>query len=236
MELLKLPLELILNITDYLSDRSINRLASTSRQLHTALLPLSYKVNAKENCCSALHFGIIENRISTTIKALENGAALDKISFAGPTAFTYTARYGSLEMLRLLLSYDEHQLNEIDGNLETALMVAVCRENVEVVRFLVAQSGVNCNYTESGVSILRCAVRSGNLEIVGLLLDSPDTDVATAGWDSFGPLGGAAFLGQLEVMKLMMQKRPHLDLHAPDKRTKYVLHQAVQGEREEVVR
>ncbi|VDI36122.1 Hypothetical predicted protein [Mytilus galloprovincialis] len=59
---------------------------------------------------------------------------------------------------------------------------------------------------QSGDSLLHCAVKDGNLEIVQLLLGRPDIDQNKANKDGDTPLHSAVCGEQLDIVQLLLDR------------------------------
>jgi len=119
-------------------------------------------------------------------------------------AIRNAVKTGDINVVKKLIGDDIEVLNTVTV-FGTWLHVAVKKENLQIVRYLV-EKGIDVN-TKGGTfdaSALNLAAGSGNLEIVKYLIESgAELDVSLA---KRNPLFGAIYGGHQEVVKYLVQK------------------------------
>jgi len=110
-----------------------------------------------------------------------------------------------LRNLKLELNWRNHE-----GR--TALHEACSNGNVETVKFLVEQPGIDVNVRDhEGRTPLLLSVKSGDPQCVRILLDGGrGIDAALADYNGWTPLWWAAFFGDVEVVELLIAIAPDL--------------------------
>jgi ankyrin repeat protein len=89
----------------------------------------------------------------------------------GLTPFHYTAEFGTVEMMKLLLNYHIN-INEKDYDDRNGLFKACSRKNIPIINFLIT-NGIDINSVDKyGNSALHRVCINGYIEIIQLLLKS----------------------------------------------------------------
>jgi ankyrin repeat protein len=98
-------------------------------------------------------------------------------------------------------------VNKANVHGETPLIVAVQKNKLEVVKFLVQEGKAHVNQaTNSGMTPLYVAASMGQLEIVQWLIDIGDADVEQAVANGTTPLFVAIYKGDVEMVQWLVQE------------------------------
>ena len=125
------------------------------------------------------------------------------------------------------------RVNKKDNDGETALYLAVKKENEALVRLLVDRGADVQAKDNYGMTVLHCAAERGNEAVVRLLVDS-GADVKAKDYNGNSPLHWAAERGSEAVVRLLVDKGA--DVKAKGKDGDTVLHWAAVIGNEAVVR
>ncbi len=112
---------------------------------------------------------------------LEQGGDIDQLSITQLTALGQVAKQGDLEMMELLVAKGADIAKIKDINL--SLWVAAYCQKWELVKSLIVDKKANVDFVHAQLSILSCAVRAENLEIIKFLVEKggAKTDVSVDG-------------------------------------------------------
>jgi len=121
------------------------------------------------------------------------------------------------------------------------LFKAIKGNNIDAVKLLIAE-GVNINQIYRYQTPLYYAVLKNKGEIVKILLDNganvnngcPDISKSESFEDGWSPLQCAAYMGRIEIVKLLLEKTPNIDVIMP-LRNQTALDMAIQRNRTEIV-
>ncbi|XP_077510079.1 B-cell lymphoma 3 protein-like isoform X4 [Amblyomma americanum] len=104
------------------------------------------------------------------------------------------------------------EINAVNNNKETALMIAVRKRSLNCVRVLVNHAApLDMNIQDKwGYTVLHEAVESNNLDIVNLLLSLPSADVTVMNKKGFNVLHSAAFQGNNFATEKIILRSPDL--------------------------
>lgn len=157
------------------------------------------------------------------------------------------ARTGNLQRVQELINTGAN-VNEIDKRGDTPLVCAIANHQPEIVQFLVGGGGADVNeYTEGYTSLSRAVLR-GNLDIVKILLNTPDIDVNQCNGDGETPFSLSikqaglhqknkeddAASRQKSILQALMDNGA--DVNQGDNRGFTPLHHAVARELDDVVK
>lgn len=120
-------------------------------------------------------------------------------------------------------------VNTVDKSGNSLLMLAVQKENIDLVRFLVEHRARQVK-NQYGDTPLMVAALKGNLDMVKLLVNA-GADVNNSGWT---PLIYAAFEGKDLVVRYLLEKGADVDAVAPNQMTALML--AAKNGHEDTVR
>jgi len=112
-------------------------------------------------------------------------------------------RHSDLDDLKSIISKNPTKINEINGNGNTFLHIAVHEGNIDIAKYLVSQGAVVNVKDRKDETPLQIAIHEGNVELVKYLI-SKGADVNTKNLFSETPLHRAADKGSLEIIKLLV--------------------------------
>ncbi|KFV05221.1 Ankyrin repeat and SOCS box protein 3 [Tauraco erythrolophus] len=186
------------------------------------LIEQGYSVDVPDNRrWVPIHEAAAHNRsecLKLLIRAAPSDDYINLKTFEGLCALHLSARYGSLESVRVLLEAGADP-NEVTTEATTALFLAVENEHVDVVKLLL-QHGANVKgpHSWSGWNSLHQASFQGCTEIMKILLEKGASEECV---DDFGitPLFVAAQYGQLESLRLLISHGADINCQAKDRAT-----------------
>lgn len=122
----------------------------------------------------------------------------------GHTLLMYASYKGSLEIVKLLLGYENINIDKKCKNGWDALMLASTKGHVEITKLLLDR-GANFNSeNEKGATALISAARAGSLETVALLLKK-GADINHKTQNGFTALMWASCVGYTDVVRLLCE-------------------------------
>lgn len=132
-----------------------------------------------------------------------------KICQDGRTAKTnacmFAAQVGSIEVVRLLIEYDESVVLKVDSHKDTALHYACRHGHLGVVRLLLQKNASNIEAVNSrNLTALDEAAESGHADIVAFMLRRDDIDPLRISRRNFIPLLRAAWTGDQDLIEMLM--------------------------------
>ncbi|PGH17926.1 hypothetical protein AJ79_00825 [Helicocarpus griseus UAMH5409] len=205
-----LPVELILIIAKHItSERVINALSRTNRQLNDILTPFLYDHNAKRprGKRSALLWASEHGRETTARKALEA-----RKSLTAKKPLLVAGQKGHHGIVKLLLEKDGVDLEYKRSRLEyTPLAHALTNGHDAVVKLLL-DAGANIDPWPRGrkrmglcPSLLSIAAKEGRCELIKLLLATGKLHVDDGGYRRESPLVTAVRGGHESAVKLLVE-------------------------------
>jgi len=199
--LISLPIELLILISEYLiSNADFSALARTNSLFYNLLNTRLYTRDAASGNQVALSWAAIFNRKNTGLKSI--GAGADVQSFTdfdtrikGCTPLMLAAYHGSIEMLQLLLTFEEVNPNSRDRKyIRPPISWAIKQNHTAVVRALLNDDRIDVNLQDKwGDTPLMIAVeyRPG---FISTLLQKGMADPRIANHHRATPLSRAAML------------------------------------------
>ncbi|MCP4747666.1 MAG: hypothetical protein GY874_16220 [Desulfobacteraceae bacterium] len=147
-------------------------------------------------------------------KWLEAGADVNHANKNGITPLIATACFDHIEIVKLLLSRPEIDVNKTDVyDGETPLIAAACFDHIEIVKLLLSRPEIDVNLANSrGWTALFCATWNGHIDAVKELLSHPDIDVnkdSSRGWTA---LFCATWNGRVDAVKELLS-HPDIDVN-----------------------
>lgn len=116
-----------------------------------------------------------ENNSAVVKRLLHLPNFSSRAMLCGSTLFTFNAYFNQYEIIELLLTCSDCNINAFDEFGDSALMVAIERAATPVVEQLLAQASININQVNgSGATPLMNAIMFGNVGAVRMLLARPD--------------------------------------------------------------
>ena len=211
-------------------------------------------INARHNWRTALENASSRGHQEVVRLLLDQGTAINPKRYNGRTAIRLATHSGHLEVVKLLLDYGA-DLNTESKCSDTPLIIASGKGNLKMVELLLEKRVIENKYLDVD-SALAAASRNGKLEIVKLILVRVDDcakyacrvlvgnrnleavrillDHGANGECIDNALICASGVGDLEIVKLLIEKRP--DLNARDAQGTTALIQASSNGRLEVVK
>ena len=147
----------------------------------------------------------------------------------GWSALHYIARHNKTDMLELFLKQPGINVNTINEDDETPLILACIFGHTDIVRTLSRVGGIKFNWTGCfgyDWSALHYSVHKNHYDCVKILLAISAVDVNQKNCDGDSPLSLALANSNVEILKLLLA-RTDLDLTATDHDGLTVVHQAV---------
>ncbi|XP_067653717.1 ankyrin repeat, PH and SEC7 domain containing protein secG-like [Haliotis asinina] len=165
---------------------------------------------------------------SDVVKLLvDRGANMSLVDKFGNNVIHHACIGGDLETVKLILSQNVMYINSRGNESRTPLMEAAWRGQSNVVKLLVDRGANLSLVDEYSYNVLHFACMGGDLETVQLILSQNVTDINIRGNGSRTPLMEAAFWGESDVVKLLMDRGANMSL--VDKFGNNVLHHACIG-------
>jgi ankyrin repeat protein len=179
-------------------------------KLRNAFLTPSEKY-AVTDIFNSLFAAVYRDRANVVSLLLEKNAEVNGVNEFGVTPLMIAADHGNIQIVQALL---EHGADVNAKNHEglTALFWPARRGHAQVVLLLV-QKGADPNLKDSyGATVLHAAVENNDLSSVKILLQKgAEVDVAL-NRTLWTPLMIAAERGQVEIVKLLLEKKPDLNM------------------------
>jgi ankyrin repeat protein len=144
----------------------------------------------------------------------------------------------NVEVVRLLLSHRDIDINRVDSEGATALYIASELGRIETVRLLLSKSKSEIDMnkaTKSGATALNIAFQKGHVEVFCLLLSKSEIDINKIMDNGVTALFMASQLGHLEAVRLLLSKSD-IDINKAMKDGATALYIASQEDNVKVVR
>ena len=171
----------------------------------SCFMPNSFKLKI-----DSYEYVITANNINDTFKAIIDNNIYEM------TPLIYASFSGNVPLAKFSIK-SKADINAKDENGSTALIVATTNGNLEIIKYLSQERGLEVNAQDDiGLTALMYAAESGNLEIVKYLIDERRADFNikedNQGHDAFIL---AILYGHLEVVKYFVEEK-RLDINAKD--------------------
>ncbi|KDR67657.1 hypothetical protein GALMADRAFT_146939 [Galerina marginata CBS 339.88] len=126
----------------------------------------------------------------------------------GDTALTLACCNNHESTVKLLISYDNIDINLPAGSGNTPLMLAVENGNLVITQLLIEHPCLNPNHRggQCWSTALVLASQDGNKEIVRLLLHRDGIDVNSSDWCGMSALARAAYGGHASIVELLVAR------------------------------
>jgi ankyrin repeat protein len=195
-------------------------------------LPIRLPSQAQANPDIMLEEAAQAGDMAKVQKALQQGADIDhKSDLGGDTALTYAARYGHIDIVRLLL--DKGAKIDAKNNYgQTALAQSAEHGNIEIVRLLLEKGASIEAGDKYGKTPLGESVEKAHFDVARALLDK-----GAKGKDSLllSLAGGFVFSGiETEGVKFLLANGADIDARDEHSNTPLIL--AVEGNKVEIVK
>ena len=146
------------------------------------------------------------------VKPLFKAAKVDDVS----AALILACENGHIEIVRMLLTRSDIDVNKTDGSRFTALMYAITEGNIEIVQILLTRSDIDVNMENRwGCTALVYAILNGHIEIVKMLLTRSDIDVNRKYSLGRTALMIASWKGRTEIVQMLLD-RSDIDVNKAD--------------------
>ena len=134
---------------------------------------------------------------------LATGADVNAANTKGTTPLMAAGEAGHADVIKVLGGNKQLDLETMDWNMDTALMLAVRNQQADAVKALI-DLGANVNFMKAGMSVLIAASYQGNVEIVKALLDG-GADTAWADENGDTALDVALATNHPQIAALLQQ-------------------------------
>lgn len=154
----------------------------------------------------------------------------------GSTALYKASLFGNTDAVVLLLQHSANINIRSRYNGWNALMVAVFKKQIDVIKHLLAYPAIDVNAQDHlQETALHLAADGGCFECVTLLLNHPGININAKNSLGRTPLIEAAFAGHLEIVRSLLS-HPDIEVNFVDKDRYTALHNAVSGRHLEIVK
>ncbi|OHT08785.1 hypothetical protein TRFO_22632 [Tritrichomonas foetus] len=157
----------------------------------------------------ALPTAIICEQIDISKHLISKGASgINNLSITGQRPLPYAIRCKNEELIHLVLSIPDVDINVFDEDQETALTLAVYQVNYELTKRLLFEfPNINVNHqNKDGETALRIAAANGRTEFVSLLLSISNINVNLKTKRGGTPLTGAVSANDPESVEMLLNR------------------------------
>jgi ankyrin repeat protein len=215
MPLADFPPELLLEIATHLDTAGRNALACTNRGLHNLLNEGLYfwDLTQTQDLGRSLIWGV-EKGVEGTIQwAVHAAQKFNLIPINFGIALSMAVCEGHVPIVELLLKVHGINLNSWRDGYTCTPLIEACRGGyLKIINLLLAEDSVDINLTIAKTTPFMEAARMGLVEVVESLLARENFDPNIVTDSGEYALGDAAFRGDVDVMKLLLD-RPDVDLN-----------------------
>ncbi|XP_071115623.1 ankyrin-1-like [Haliotis cracherodii] len=162
------------------------------------------------------------------------GADVSLVSERSENILHLASRGGHVEVVKYVLSQDKVGINCKEWIGWTPVMLAAGNGHREVVELLVSKGYSMSLVNKRGDSILHCACRGGEVEMVKYILSHDMEDMNSRGWKKMTPVMAAAENRHKEVVELLVSEGTVFSILSYGRDS--VLHTACRGGDVEVVK
>ncbi|KAN0068684.1 Ankyrin repeat-containing domain protein [Elaphomyces granulatus] len=185
MPLFDLPVEILLNITDYLDDSEMNALACTNKSIHSMLNEHLYRRDMTGTSRSLTHWAVT-GVVGTIQRAVHAGQHLNPVPKSFHTALQLAIGYDQVPIIELLLKVKGINPN-FSGDWFSPLLLAANKGNSAIVELLLANVDIDPNVRDPlcawlGATPLLYACLWGHVSVVRQLLARDNVDVNCMGF------------------------------------------------------
>ena len=155
--------------------------------------------------CTPLHQAVKSGRVEI-VKLLLNHSGITDVNARDTEGFYPITHAVSKEMMELLLSNPDIDVNVLDPEDRTPLHIAVISGRVEIVELLLSHSGTNDVNTKYayGLHPINHAAVINTPKGIELLFEHPSINVNAQGPKGHTALNKAARYGKVEIVKLLL--------------------------------
>ncbi|KAN0068675.1 Ankyrin repeat-containing domain protein [Elaphomyces granulatus] len=213
MPLFDLPVEIILNIADYLDDVAMNALVRTNKDAHSLLNETLYR-QAMIRWDTITRWTSWDTTNKSHNMSLLRWAAENGVIVSFHIALQVATVKGHVPIVELLLKVEGINPNIYGGSLQSPLLMAASRGNSAIVELLLAKVNIDPDvrhHEHNNFSPLLYACLGGHVSIVRQLLARDDVDVNCRGRRYLGyqgntPLTAACSGRNTEIISLLLTK------------------------------
>jgi ankyrin repeat protein/ribosomal protein L21E len=166
------------------------------------------KINAKANNVTALHGASHEGHLEVVKFLLEHGADVLATDEGGNTPIHYAAHNDHADVLEVLLAKDESNVDVVNFKLDTALILATCKQSYHSVEVLLRHSANVNAQDHDGDTPLHCAIINRCHPAIDMLVRQPKVDFTVINNRGLNVLQLAAAAGDVYAVEQIL-------LHAP---------------------
>ncbi|KAI8372286.1 ankyrin repeat-containing domain protein, partial [Choanephora cucurbitarum] len=124
----------------------------------------------------------------------------------------FAASRGHLELVKYLVHTSSCEIDAVDKEEETALLKAAYANHYDVVHYLITQGANYVHQDRDGWTALHNACSCGNLEMVKLLCQQPQTDVNVTSQQGHTPLMNAASKGYVDIVIWLLKQKASVSI------------------------
>lgn len=149
----------------------------------------------------------LESDIPKAEQTIADGANVNvKNEFQFPI-LNWAAYWGHVDVVKMLLKYQNINVNDVCNNGHTPLQLAVHKANTEIVDLLLQNPQTDVNVVLNGENLtpIQLATWFGFTDIVSLLIKHPKTNVNVVDKDGKTLLDYAHQRGHVDIAKLIKQ-------------------------------
>ena len=153
-----------------------------------------------------LYLAVFRNHFSVVKFLLAMGADVRIKEKDGFTVYIAAAYKGYLEILKLLVTYNNSLLNEVNNINGTPLFLATWKGHEDVVRYLLSMNVDVSIKHKDGLTVYNLAAREGHLNVLKVLLDHNRDLIDEVCCVKQTPLHRAARKGKLDVVRYLLEE------------------------------
>lgn len=168
---MRLPMELIFEIVEYLDSREISTVCCSNKSLHIALEGFLYRHDAQHSNNSALFWAVASGQQTTLEKAIKYDPKFEtRTDINGRTPLTLAATNGHVDIVGRLIKCSPKMIDMGDAEKRTPLQYAAMNGHAAVLEKLLAcEVDVNSRDIMRRTALSWAAV-NGHVAVVGELL------------------------------------------------------------------
>ena len=177
---------------------------------------------------SAMQLAAFLGLTKVASKLLEDGFEPDVKDWSGVTPLSWAVIRGHEDVVKLLITREDVDLNVRDQNGKTPLEMAVIEKHIAIVKLLLACENIEltANYDLSALVLLYASGHDPkNLQLLKLLLACDHVEVNAKDWRGQTPLMTAAYNDNVESTRLLLA-RDDIQINVMDDNGQTALHRA----------
>lgn len=168
---MRLPMELIFEIVEYLDSQEISAVCRSNKSLHIALEGFLYRHDAQHSNNSALFWAVASGQQTTLEKAMKYDPKFEtRMDINGRTPLTLAATNGHVDIVDRLIECSPNMIDRGDAEKRTPLQYAAMNGHAAVLeKLLTCEVDVNSRDIMRRTALSWAAV-NGHAAVVGVLL------------------------------------------------------------------